>query len=173
MGELGVKILNKSELTQIEKEVAEGLAKNKELISQELNKVVTNTTNKALQNTNLPGKTTQILKGLSKFGLEVGTYVGAGVSYDKGYDYLQKNTIQTIVTKSGLDWSFVKTSFGSVGTTEDNEKIKLAWNEGWRPGDIVPEKYQTDLYKQNYSEDKRKISELEKILGIKSTQTPT
>jgi len=172
MGELGVKILNKSELTALEKEVAEGLSKNKEMVSQELNKVVTNTINKSLQNTNLPDKTTQKLIGLSKVGLELGTYAGAGVSYDKGYDYLQKNTIKTIVDKSGLDWNFVKSSFGSAGGPEDNKKLKSAWDDGWRPGDIVPEKYQTDIYKQNYSEDKRKISELEKILGIKKTNSP-
>ena len=41
----------------------------------------------------------------------------------------------------------VKNEFGSTGAFEDNTLLNGAWEEGWRPGMEVPEKYQTDLYK--------------------------
>ena len=46
----------------------------------------------------------------------------------------------------------VKNEFGSTGAFEDNTLLNGAWEEGWRPGMEVPEKYQTDFYKFKQSQ---------------------
>ena len=57
--------------------------------------------------------------------------------------------IKKQIQKLGYTWEMVKEKFYSSGSKEDNIKLEKAWNEGWRPGTPVPEKYQTDEYKKN------------------------
>jgi hypothetical protein len=49
-------------------------------------------------------------------------------------------------------WVEIKQEFGSNGTETDNIKLYNAWVDGkWRPGNAVPEQYQTDTYKSKPS----------------------
>jgi hypothetical protein len=59
-------------------------------------------------------------------------------------------TIETTIdpaTGKGYDVKSVQDEFGSTGLKSDNTKLKNAWDEGWRPGQEVPEKYQTATHK--------------------------
>ena len=55
-------------------------------------------------------------------------------------------TVRDQISKGGFDFQKVKDEFGSSGSLADNTKLLDAWNSGWRPGEEVPEKYQTEKY---------------------------
>lgn len=83
-------------LTSIEKNVLLGLKTNEALVKSELNNSVKNIAQKSLSSKINP-KVKTSLTTLAKTGLKLGgvvaPYVAAGVAYDKGYDYLNKPTI--------------------------------------------------------------------------------
>jgi hypothetical protein len=73
--------------------------------------------------------------------------VGTILAYDKLYGIIQSDSPKIVVEKMGLDWEETKSEFGSSGSVEDNLKLKNALLSGWKLGQEVPEKYQTNLYK--------------------------
>jgi hypothetical protein len=80
------------------------------------------------------------------------------------YDENWNKNIKSIIEDEGFKWDSVKKVFGSSGSSEDNTKLKNAWLNGWRPGDKVPQKYQTKLYTQNL------VSRFEKSLSSLSSE---
>jgi hypothetical protein len=110
----------------------------------------------------IPQKITQGVKKVGKF---VAPYAASYVAYNKGYDYVQRNTPKTKAEKEKIDWAFVKTAFGSSGSKEDNNLLNNAWNNGWRPGNIVPKQFQTALYQKNNNEETENIKKLEAMMA--------
>jgi hypothetical protein len=163
---LATKLSTKAPLTKLESEVASGLSANKSLVQQELSQITKNTANKAAKATTdvVKQKLTKIAKTGLKFTTTAATYGAAGIAYEKSYDKIQKDTPKTMSETEGYEWSFVKEAFGSSGSKEDNELLKKAWSEGWRPGTVVPEKYQTTVYKTEYEEELANIAELESLV---------
>lgn len=102
--------------------------------------------------------------------------VGAGLPLTAkgGYEVtkpLIRGNIKTQVEAEGLNWESVKKIFGSTGSAEDNQKLLDAWLLGWRPGLDVPEKYQTEIYKQNQKAELEKIAqELVKSFGLEEPE---
>lgn len=60
----------------------------------------------------------------------------------------QKQNIRQRVESEGFNWVNVKSEFGSSGTLNDNTLLSRAWSAGWRPGNPVPDNFQTPAYKQ-------------------------
>ena len=54
--------------------------------------------------------------------------------------------------KLGLTWAQVKGSFGSTGQGAENQMLYKAWKGGWRPGQPVPDQFQTPTYKQKVTQ---------------------
>jgi Ni/Co efflux regulator RcnB len=78
------------------------------------------------------------------------TKQAAGGAYSKAYDAAQKDTPRDKVKREGMDWNLVKTEFGSSGTEQDNTLLNQAWTKGWRPGQVVPQEFQTKTYKTSH-----------------------
>lgn len=183
MNTLAKNLLRNSKLTKVESEVAEQIAKNQSLVKQELSNYVAKTANvaaqkttdKTLKNTLLNiGKqglsfTGQLaLSGAKKagsFAAGVAPYVAAGAAYEKGYDEIQKDTPAGFTKNEQWNWDTLKLAFGSSGSAEDNDLLKKAWTDGWRPGTVVPEKYQTPQYKKEYEEEMSNFVELENLVS--------
>lgn len=177
------KLTSNSKLTQVESEVAEAIAANQQLVRQELsnhaaklaNTAAQKTADKTLKNTLLnigqkglsyTGKVaTKAGKGVTSLAVGAAPYVVAGQAYDKVYDVIQKDTPKLITKNEQWDWDTIKLAFGSSGSAEDNELLKKAWTDGWRPGTVVPEKYQTSLYKKEYEEEMANVFELENLIA--------
>jgi hypothetical protein len=170
------KLASNSKLTQVESEVAEAIAANQQLVRQELSnhvaKLASTTaqkiTDKSLKNTLLNiGQKGLSYTGKGAVSLAVGAtpYIAAGQAYDKAYDEIQKDTPAGFTKNEQWGWDTLKSSFGSSGSKEDNELLKKAWSEGWRPGTVVPEKYQTTVYKTEYEEELANIAELESLVS--------
>jgi hypothetical protein len=154
-------------LNKVEAEVLEGLSKNQDEISN----MVKTTANKVVSNPSLNSPIKNSLTSIGKFGLDLTKqgvgYGTAGLAYDQTYNYLQKETPKALTSTEGMDWKKVKEAFGSSGSLADNTKLQTAWKEGWRPGSVVPEKYQTDVYKRNYQEETENINKLNVLLAAK------
>lgn len=74
-----------------------------------------------------------------------------GVPIGMGTESLySKENIKKIGQEEGYDWNSMKYYFGSSGSKEDNLLMKKAWENGWRPGDEVPEKFRTETAKSTY-----------------------
>ena len=99
----------------------------------------------------------------------VGGYAAAGGAYSKVYDAAQKNTPRVKAESEGMDWAFVKSAFGSSGTEQDNTLLNQAWTKGWRPGKIVPQNFQTTVYKDNYNTEIENIKTLNSIVSNTTT----
>ena len=121
LGELGKKISTGSKLLPQEIQVANIVAKNKNLILADI-------------------------KASPVIAKEI-TKQAAGGAYSKAYDAAQKDTPRDKVKREGMDWNLVKTEFGSSGTEQDNTLLNQAWTKGWRPGQVVPQEFQTKTYK--------------------------
>lgn len=177
------KLASNSKLTQVESEVAEAIAANQQLVRQELSNHVAKlattaaqkTADKSLKNTLLnigqkglsyTGKVaTKVGKGTTSLAVGAAPYVAAGQAYEKGYDVIQKDTPKLITKNEQWGWDTLKSAFGSSGSSEDNELLKKAWTDGWRPGTVVPEKYQTSVYKKQYEEEMTGAAELENLIA--------
>lgn len=144
LGELGKKISNGSKLLPQEIQAAKVVAKNQNLI---LNGIK------------------QVAITVGKTATTVGGYVAAGGAYSKAYDVAQKNTPKVKAESEGLNWEFVKSAFGSSGTLQDNTLLNQAWTKGWRPGKIVPQNLQTNVYKDNYNTEIENIKTLNSIVS--------
>lgn len=90
-------------ITSTEKQVVDGIVKNKELVKSELNNYVKSVSaNTIIKATNPTVK--QKLKKLATSGLKftgsVAGYGAAGAAYEKGYDYMWPNTMENL---TGID----------------------------------------------------------------------
>jgi hypothetical protein len=87
LGKIGKKISFGSKLTPIESKVANRVAKHKQLIQTEMNKIGKDATIQSGKNA-VKKKITKsnVIKGTKKVGSELGTYAAVGYGYDKGYD---------------------------------------------------------------------------------------
>jgi hypothetical protein len=206
MSSLIKKIKGGDKLTKIEKEVIDGIEKNKNFITQEYNKFLTNVINKnkdKILNSKLNDKvkqtvinTAKVGGDLTKIGLKIvgGTLkggknlvvggtkviapaVGTILAYDKLYGIIQSDSPKIVVEKMGLDWEETKSEFGSSGSVEDNLKLKNALLSGWKPGQEVPEKFQTKKYttkKEIESDSLNGINEKEyNLINLSTEDTET
>ena len=91
---LGQKLLKqgtKATLSPLETNVLKELNKNKSLIKSEVDKKVKQMAINSLQKTKgLSANTKKNLNAIAKFGLQSAAYLGAGVAYNKVYDYFDK-----------------------------------------------------------------------------------
>lgn len=78
-------------------------------------------------------------------GVNLGGIVG-GLSAFPLYRKLNPG-VRELIEKGGLDFELAKSQFLSSGSKDDNLKLLSALNDGWIPGEEVPEKYQTEKYK--------------------------
>lgn len=164
LGELGKKISMGSKLLPQEIKVANIVAKNKNLILADIKatpviakEIAKQTAKQAAKQTAKQAVTT------------VGGYAAAGGAYSKVYDAAQKNTPRVKAESEGMDWAFVKSAFGSSGTEQDNTLLNQAWTKGWRPGKIVPQNFQTTVYKDNYNTEIENIKTLNSIVSNTTT----
>lgn len=84
-------------------------------------------------------------------------------------DDADKGNISSIVKRDGYNWEQIKEVFmvtpykeNKEQNFDDNELLKKAWKSGWRPdkNPFVPEKYQTEKYKEWFNDN---FSGLEEI----------
>jgi hypothetical protein len=159
LGELGKKISMGSKLLPQEIQAAKIVAKNKNLILADIKASPVIAKQIAKQVATTVGKT----------AATVGGYAAAGGAYSKAYDAAQKNTPRAKAESEGLNWAFVKSAFGSSGTEQDNTLLNRAWAKSWRPGKIVPQEFQTTVYKDNYNTEIENIKTLNSIVSNATT----
>lgn len=170
MAALAPKIVQGSRnLTKLEVEVVEGISQNSTLVQQELNAYIQNLAAQGAKTAANP-TTAQVLGNIAKQGVKglakaAAPYVATGAAYSKGYDELQKNTPKSKAQSEGLGWDFVKTSFGSSGSEQDNVLLSKAWDKGWRPGTVVPSEFQTKQYQAQYNQEVEDLKKLEALLS--------
>jgi hypothetical protein len=155
LGELGKKISIGSKLLPQEIQVANIIAKNKNLILSEIkaSPVIAKELAKKVATT------------VGKTAATVGGYAAVGGAYSKAYDTAQKDTPRAKAESEGMDWNLVKTAFGSSGTEQENKLLNQAWSKGWRPGQVVPQGFQTETYKTYYEEDINNIKQLQALIA--------
>ena len=163
LGELGKKISMGSKLLPQEIQAAKIVAKNKNLILADIK------ANPVIAKELAKQAAKQVAKTLGKTAATVGGYAAAGGAYSKAYDAAQKNTPRAKAESEGLNWAFVKSAFGSSGTEQDNTLLNQAWTKGWRPGKIVPQNFQTTVYKNNYNTEIENIKTLNSIVSNTTT----
>jgi hypothetical protein len=149
LGEIGKKISLGSKLTSAEIQVVNRVAQYRQLIQTEMTKF----------------SKSAIVKGIANTVKTIAGYGAVGAGYSKGYDYVQRGTPKVKAETEGLDWNFVRSSFGSSGTKEENELLNKAWAKGWRPGQVVPKEFQTKQYQTQYSEDEKNIKLLQQLIA--------
>lgn len=170
MAALALKISKgSSNLTKLEAEVVEAISQNSTLVQQELNTYIQNLAAQGAKTAANP-TTAQVLGNIAKQGVKglakaAAPYVATGAAYSKGYDELQKNTPKSKAQSEGLGWDFVKTSFGSSGSEQDNVLLSKAWDKGWRPGTVVPSEFQTKQYQAQYNKEVEDLKQLEALLS--------
>jgi hypothetical protein len=151
--------------------IASKLGKGQKLSASEQNIVLLVSNNQKLIQSEIPKQlakktiTQKVAQGTKSVAKVVAPYAVAGYGYNKAYDYSKRNTPKTKAEKENVDWSFVKESFGSSGSKEDNILLNNAWNNGWRPGNVVPKQFQTELYQKNYNEEDSNINALESLIA--------
>jgi len=166
LSEIGKKISFSQKLSPLETQVANTIAKNKQLIQSEMAKIGASATIKTgaemARATLKKQAKKQLIKNTTK---TLAGYGAVGAGYSKGYDYVQRNTPKTKAEKEKIDWEFVKNSFGSSGSKEDNVLLNNAWNGGWRPGTAVPKQFQTALYQKENNEEQENLKKLEAMIA--------
>ena len=171
LGEIGKKLSLGQKLLPAEAKVASRVAQYKKLISAEIKKIgETATTKQGSQAVRKQLQKQAIKKNLKNTGKTIAAYGAAGVGYSKGYDYVQKDTPKTKSQSEGYDWNFVRSSFGSSGTEDENKLLTQAWDKGWRPGQVVPKQYQTKQYQTIYAQETENINTLQQLVAQAKTQ---
>lgn len=156
-------------LSKVESEVVQEISENLPLIQQELNAHVMNLAAQGAKTVTNPTKA-QALKNLAKQGVKgltkaVAPFVAAGGAYGQGYDAAQKNTPKSKVESEGLEWEFVRTTFGSSGSQQDNVLLTKAWDKGWRPGIIVPKEFRTQKYQNELDQEEKNLEQLDGLIA--------
>jgi len=166
LGEIGKKISLGSKLTPIETQVANRVAQYRQLIQSEMTKIGESATVKGgAQAAKTKLKNHAVVQTTKDTGKTIAGYGATGAGYSKGYDYVQRGTPKVKAETEGLDWNFVRGSFGSSGTKEENELLNKAWAKGWRPGQVVPKEFQTKQYQTQYSQDSKNINSLQQLIA--------
>lgn len=158
MAALASKVSKGVKLTPNEQNIVKLISNNQKLVQTEVSKVSQELAKKTVKQ--------KVKSAVVKTGKTVAPYAAAGYGYDKTYDYVQKNTPKTKSEKEGLNWNFVKETFGSSGTAEDNKLLNKAWDSGWRPGQVVPQQFQTKSYQEKYNEEEQERKEAEAALAL-------
>ena len=160
LGEVG------SKLSPLETEVANKVVQYRQLIQSEMAKIGGSATIKSGAKAAKEVLKYQAEKqAIKQTGKTIAGYGAAGVGYSKGYDRVQKDTPKTKSQSEGYDWNFVRTSFGSSGTKEENELLNKAWTKGWRPGQVVPQEFQTKQYQNVYAQETQNLNALEQLIA--------
>jgi len=172
MGEIGKKVSFGSKLTASETKIVNQVAKHKQLLKNEISKLskAGKSTSLAKQGVKSQLKKQAITKNVGKFAGTVAGYGATGSVYGKTYDNLQKNTPKHKAESKGLNWELVKQSFGSSGSEEDNKLLNAALDKGWKPGQVVPQGLQTQLYKTEYTNDVNRIKGLQSLIANAKTK---
>ena len=166
LGEVGKKISLGSKLSPLETEVANKVVQYRQLIQSEMAKIGGSATIKSGAKAAKEVLKYQAEKqAIKQTGKTIAGYGAAGVGYSKGYDRVQKDTPKTKSQSEGYDWNFVRTSFGSSGTKEENELLNKAWTKGWRPGQVVPQEFQTKQYQNVYAQETQNLNALEQLIA--------
>ena len=157
MSLLAGKLAKGTALTVIEKEVVKAIAKNPTLLQQVANGA------KAVA-----GKAVQAVKPIAK---DIATYAAVGKAYGAGYDSVAgtgKFGLAEFIKTQGYTQNDVKgiiSAFGSDDTKEQNSMIVSAMKEGWKLGDVVPEKWRTSSYTAQLKQDTDAVAALDKKLA--------
>lgn len=157
MSLLAGKIAKGTALTVIEKELVEAIAKNPTVLQQ-----VAATAKAAA------GKAVQVVKPLAT---SAATYGAVGGGYYLGYDAVAgtgKFGLAEFIKTQGYTQNDVKgilSAFGSDDTKEQNNMIISAMKEGWKFGEVVPEKWRTPSYTAQLKQDTDAVAALDKKLA--------
>lgn len=168
LSNIAAKLSKGQKLNSAEQNIVLQVSENQNLIRSEITKLTAKKTipQKIASTASKTGKVTA--KAGASVGKSVAPYAAAGYGYSKTYDYVQRNTPKTKSEKEGLNWEFVRQSFGSSGSKEDNILLNNAWKKGWRPGQVVPGEFQTNTYKENFSQEDENINKLEQLIAQNS-----
>ena len=147
MSLLAGKLAKGTALTVIEKEVVEAIAKNPTILQQ-------------------------VATGAKSLVKGVATYGAVGVGYHFGYDAVAgtgKFGLAEFIKTQGYtqinDVKSILSAFGSDDTKEQNTMIISAMKEGWKLGNIVPEKWRTPSYTAQLKRDTDAAAALDKRLA--------
>ena len=157
MSLLAGKLAKGTALTVIEKEVVETIAKNPTILRQV-----------AAGAKAAAAKAAPVVKPLAK---EIATYAAVGTVYGTGYDAVagtgQFGLAEFIKTQGYTqnDVKAILSAFGSDDTKEQNSMIVSAMKEGWKLGNIVPEKWRTPSYTAQLKQDTNAVAALDKRLA--------
>ena len=157
MSLLAGKLAKGTALTVIEKEVVETIAKNPTILQQV-----------AAGAKAAAAKAAPVVKPLAK---EIATYAAVGTVYGTGYDAVagtgQFGLAEFIKTQGYTqnDVKAILSAFGSDDTKEQNSMIVSAMKEGWKLGNIVPEKWRTPSYTAQLKQDTDAVAALDKRLA--------
>ena len=157
LSEIAKKINLGTKLSSLEVQVVKNITKNKKFIESEVQKLGKEGVVQAVKRI--------AVTNAKKIGKEVAKYAAIGTAYSKGYDAINSNDPKVKVSKENMDWAFVKNAFGSSGSKEDNEKLNQAWDAGWRPGQVVPEKFQLEKYRIKYKEETDNMNTLAQLIA--------
>ena len=157
MSLLAGKLAKGTALTVIEKEVVETIAKNPTVLQQVAAGAKAAAT-----------KAATVVKPIAK---DVATDTVVNTVYGKGYDAVagtgQFGLAEFIKTKGYTqnDVKGILAAFGSDDTKEQNSMIVSAMKEGWKLGNIVPEKWRTPSYTAQLKQDTDAVAALNKKLA--------
>lgn len=158
MSLLAGKLAKGTALNAIEKELVEVIAKNPTVLQQVA----------AAAKAAAGSKVVQAVKPLAT---SAATYGAVGVSYSLGYDAVAgtgKFGLAEFIKTQGYTQNDVKgilSAFGSDDTKEQNNMIISAMKEGWKVGEVVPEKWRTPSYTAQLKQDTDAVAALDKKLA--------
>jgi len=158
MSLLAGKLAKGTALNAIEKELVEVIAKNPTVLQQVA----------AAAKAAAGSKVVQAVKPLAT---SAATYGAVGVGYSLGYDAVAgtgKFGLAEFIKTQGYTQNDVKgilSAFGSDDTKEQNNMIISAMKEGWKFGEVVPEKWRTPSYTAQLKQDTDAVAALDKKLA--------
>lgn len=163
MSKLASKIAKKESLDAVEKEVVTGIAKNKNLIQDLVNSEAKTQATKLLTSSAVKKKAIPVLKTVAAYGA-LGVGYGAAYSTAAGSGKFGLSEFIKSYGYSEDEISTVLNSFNSDNSKEQNQNLMAAMKDGWRPGEIVPEKWRTKKYSESLKKEKDNLANLEKKL---------
>jgi hypothetical protein len=138
---------NVKNFTEKEIQTLESIVKNKEYLKSEISSIPFNDSKKLtdyLSSLKNKGVSTKVDLGINVGGVSLGL---------SAHPLFKKLTpgVREKIEKMGYDFEEIKSSFMSSSTSIDNQLMISALNNGWEPGQPVPEEFQTDLYRETIS----------------------
>jgi hypothetical protein len=171
MSLLAGKLAKGTALTVIEKQVVEAIAKNPTVLQQVAAGAKAAAAKAAPVVKAVAAKAAPVVKALKPIAKDVATDTIVNTVYGKGYDAVagtgQFGLAEFIKTKGYTqnDVKGILAAFGSDDTKEQNSMIVSAMKEGWKLGNIVPEKWRTPSYKAQIKQDTDAVALLNKKLA--------